>query len=371
MSSGVIMPGIDGAEHGAKAACQYIKCARSGHAVDAVRERSLFAALARLIMPRSASCFFVTLTPARLGAYRLASQFSASIGSGGAVLVRTRQNQRQNQQHLEIITQSTAVLWFCDFASRDARRRTHARPCAYMCARNPRTSEPLHIIYIYHIDIGSVSGSVRFWPEPASIAYIDIGGFLRVSIKIVGRYRSFGASSGLLGGCPGENFGLFRIRRADRAAAGLDVIQVQSIDAILRVSAGQSGSVGMVMLERCAEVRRISSVSVDWPLPIGKASAIAHVPERTPPMPPLRIAPTSCSLALQTGRFWNGFRRLNHIGEIRVRQGGARRIGRLQIGSGKEWPVRFDPLHAGRGLRKTAGKPHRIDQSIGGRADVN
>jgi hypothetical protein len=371
VSSDYFAPGIDGAEHGAQAACQDRKYARSGHAVDAVRVHSLFASLTRSIDVSLLSCFFVSLTPARLKAYRLSGHISASFGSGGAVLVRTVQNLRQNQQLLEIIKQSCLVLWFRVFASRHAWAGVRVRLCAYTREGNPRTSELYQLIYILHIDIGSSLGSVRFWSEPQLPASVECGGFLRFCSILAGRYGSIGASSGLLRGCPGENFWLFRRRAADRVADGLDVDQAMPIDGFLRVSAGRSGLVGMVMLERCAEVRSIASVSGNRPLPIGKASTIAQVPDRTPPMPPLPIAATSCALALETVRFWIGFRRLNHIGEIRVRQGGARRNGGLQIGSGKGWPVRFDPLTAGRGMRKTAGKLHRICQATGGLADVN
>lgn len=371
MSIGYFVPGINGAEHGAKAACQYTKYARSGRVADAVRERSLNATPARSISSRSHLSFFVTLTPARWGAYRLARQFSASIGSGGAVLDRTSQNHGQNQQHIENIAQTVAVLWFCDCASRHARRRAYVRTCAYMCARKARTSEPVQYIVIFHIDIGSVVGSARFWPEPAMRAGIESHAFPPVSIKIVGRYVPISASKGLLRGDPGETFGDFGPIGIDRAAAGLDVDQVMLIDGFLRVSAGRLGLVGMVMLERCQQRRRNACYSGNRPLPIGKASACAQASAGTPPMPPLPATISPCSLPPETNRIWIRFPRLNHSGTMRDRQGGARRNGWRQIGSGKGCPVHFDPVDTGQGMQKTAGKLHRICQAIGGAADVN
>jgi hypothetical protein len=371
MSSNHFVLGIDAAQHGAKASCQYIKYARSGRVADAVRERSLNATPARSISSRSHLSFFVTLTPARWGAYRLASQFSASIGSGGAVLDRTSQNHGQNQQHIENIAQTGSVLWFCDFASRYARRRAYMRTCAYMCARKSRTSEPLQYIVIYHIDIGSGHGSARFWPEPALRAGIESHAFPPVSIKLVGRYVPISACRGLLLGCPGETFGDFGPIGIDRAAAGLDVDQARAIDGFLRVSAGRSGLVGMAMLEWSAQRRRNARYSGNRPLPIGKASACAQVPVGTPPMPPLPATISPSSLARKLCQNLIALRRLNHSGTMRDRQGGARRNGWRQIGSGKGWPVRFDPVDTGRGMQKTAGKLHRITQAIGGGRDVN
>lgn len=371
MSSDDLAPGIDGAEHGANAACQYTKYARSGHAVDAVRVHSFLFSLTRLNSSHRSPCFFVLLTPARWQANRMAGQISASFGSGGAVLARTVQNHRQNQQHIEIIAQSLAVLKFCAFASRHTCVRVHVRLCAYVCVRNSRTSEPHQYIVINHIDISSGLGSVWFWSEPVLLAAVERRAIAPVSIKQVGRYASPSACRGLLHARPGESFGVFVLAVQ---LLGLDpplVDLASSNDAFLRLPTGQSGDVGMVMLERCAEGGSNPSLSGNWPLPIGKARTIAQVRPGTPPMPPFASRPFTSSLARQLCQNLEGLRRLNHIGTWRPARLEKCRNGWRQNGSGKGKAVRFNPFETGRGKAKTAGKLHRICQAIGGAADVN
>ena len=371
LSSGMLSRGVDSAEHGAEAACQYIKYACSGRVADAVRMHSFFASLTRWNRSRRASLFFVPLTPARSIAYRLAGRISASIGSGGAVLAGTGQNLSQNPQLIEITAYSHAVLWFRVSASRYARRHAPMRTCAYMCARNPRTSEPTDYFYILELVIGSKLGSARFRPEPEYQADGVNGGFLRFSIKIVGGYGAQWASSSWLAGWAGESFGVFALGGALRGLELVDLADLGVDDGFLRVCGRPMMHVGMMMLERWAESRANALFSGNRPLPIGKARTIAQVHQGTPPMPPFASALTSCATAAQTGQIWNGFSSLNHIGTMRCRQGGARRNGWSQIGSGKGGAIRSNPVGAGLGRQFAAEKLHRIDQAIGGRADVN
>jgi hypothetical protein len=371
VSSRFVAPGVYAAEHGAKAACQYIKYARSGRVADAVREHSFFASLTRSSWSRWHGLLFVPLTPARWLAYKLAGKFSASIGSGGAVLARTVQNQRQNLQTIDIPTFFRSVLRFWVFASRYTCVRVHARPCAYGNRRNPRTSEPHQFIVINHRVIGSSTGSVRFQPEPALSTMADGDGFLPVLRLIAGINGARCASSGLLRGWGGESFGVFGLVGLQLAADRCRARLARSDDGFMRLCGHRSGHVGIPMLERLAERLTNAALSMNWPLPIGKARTIAQVRQGTPPMPPFRRGPSSSSMARQTCQIWIGFPSLQYSGLKSIGQKQTRGNGWRQIGSGKGRAVRFNPVEAGQGNQIAAEKLHRIAQAIGGRADVN
>lgn len=201
-----------------------------------------------------ASSFFVPLTPARWAAHKLAGHWRRAIGSGGAVLGRTGQNQRQNQQHIENARDLPRFSGFSVNASRDA----CAWPCVHMRAYVREgfagTQEPSSIIYVNQWDSGSKAGSLRFSLEPAGAASGRNGGFLRFLNKIGGGYCACidrGTARGLI--CPpmrgrvAQSFGVFGRAASIRgrsASIGRRAVRIEQLGGA--VAACSSWSIGLV-----------------------------------------------------------------------------------------------------------------------------
>lgn len=134
--------------------------------------------------------FFLSLTPARWGANRLARQFLAPIRARGAVLDRTALEPFQNRQVIEIIGQ------FSRFSRFSRARVLHVRGRARMRLRvcgefgNHRTIEPNEYSYIYQLVSGSVAVLVRFCLEPLVDGQAIGRRNARFSNKIEGGYCS-------------------------------------------------------------------------------------------------------------------------------------------------------------------------------------
>lgn len=391
-----------GAKLRGKAPCQYRKYARSGRAADAVREHSFFAALAAtslrsIVTPaRSAPdarspLFLSSLTPARSYASSLARQISAPDGWGGAVLWFQLRNRCQNQQAIEIITNSSLVLRFSLSLARYACARSYVHPCAYMRARKAGTLEPNEFIYSYQIDVGSVVGSSAGTLEPEAVARVKRRGFLRFSSKIVGRYCSAGAemaAQGLDARGRWRKLWAFLVERlielvegGDRGSCGELGASISGAlaltgqsDGFLRVSAGRARRVGMLPLEWNAERRSLPCIFALRPLPIGKArrAGRAHAlgTAGTPPIPPSPVAAQSISMPRDAGQNLEGLSALNHIGTWRCRQRRAARTGWRTMGSGERILRHGNPPIAGRG-RSAAGKLRRFGQASGSMSHVN
>jgi hypothetical protein len=367
-----------GAEHGAKAACQDRKYARSGHAVDAVREHSLLLSRSRAEAtprpPRSPSFLFSLLTPARWDAMNLARQFPARDGVGWAVPAGTIQNHRQNHQHIEIQRFCASVLGFSGIASRDVRVGACVGVHTYMHAREARTSEPSILIVLIQWFSGSRAVLTWFSPEPHPVACLERRRIASFPIKIVGRYCLEHAQIGPQGFVAVE-----RARKFWRFSTRLQPDRGRtwwacSNDGFLRVSAGGSGHVGTVLFERLAETLSIASFQRLAHLPIRMADSSPWARQGTPPMPPLAGAIPSCSLALERGRISIGYRagssRINLSGTLSRRGEAARRVSG-HTGPGEGWRSHLNPRSTGWGRNNAAGKLHRFRQAIGGAAHVN
>lgn len=352
------------AEGRRKAPCQYVKYARSGRVADAVREhsfcssptRSGSAALERIALP-----FFVPLTPARWQAKSLAANFSALQGCGVAVPAEPIQNQRQNSQVAEIVRESAPVLWFRSFASRDVRACVCAGPCAYMCARKSRTSEPANNIYVYQLVSGSIVGSERFSPEPAPRGAGTAHGFAPISNKIVGRYARSGADRarrGLMRSRAGERFGVFGLgATADRAGCSSSTRRARN-GGNASVFVGASSVVGTPMLERMTQTRGNAPFSAADRLPSGKARG-------TPPCPLSRAQPPSWRWRSSVSDFGSASPLLN-AGPMRtlekLARGQFRRAGSGEASRSTAIPTRM----SGRGGGDAAGKLRRMTCMGGG-----
>lgn len=357
------------AGRGGKAPCQYIKYARSGRVADAVREhpfcssptRSGSAALERVAPP-----FFVRLTPARWEAMNLAANFSASNGCGAAVLSEPFQNQRQNRQVAEIVSQSSQVLGFRSGASRDARAYACMGLCAYMCARNARTSEPLSFIHIYQLDRGSSAVLSRFWPEPALIDAGRAHGFASISNILCGRYArssSDRAPRGLMRSRGGERFGVFRLRAsADRAAASSSTRRARN-GGKASVFAGASGAVGTPSLERMAQTRGNTCFFEADHLPSGKARS-------TPPCPLSRSRTSQWRWRSSVPGFGSAFA-LTNIQATHPPSKNRREPDFATRGRGKLRGAGNPAIEPGRGVRDAAEMLRRMPCMGGGDSHVN
>lgn len=350
---------------GGKAPCQYIKYARSGRVADAVREHSFCSSPTRsgsVALERVALPFFVRLTPARWQAINLAANFSASNGCGVAVLTEPFQNQRQNRQVTEIVSQSPSVLWFRSFASRDARAYTHVGPCAYMCARNARTSEPLNFIHIYQLDSGSSAVLARFWPEPALIDAGRAHGFAPISNILCGRYGAAAldrARRGLMRSRLGERFGVFGLG----AAAAPSSARRERNGGKASVFAGASGLVGTPMLERMAQTRGNTCLLSSDRLPSGKARG-------TPPCPLSRAVPSQWRCRSRLARFGSAFALLNMQASCAPSKN-RRELDFARRGRGKLRGAGSPAIEPGRGVRDAAEMLRRMPCMGGGDSHVN
>lgn len=285
------------AEARRKAPCQYAKYARSGRVADAVRGHSFCASPTRsdaAALERPALPFFVPLTPARWQAMNLAGQFSVRYGCGVAVPSGTVRNQRQNSQVIDIYVFLPLVPWFQRGASRDARACVSAGPCAYMCARKARTSEPPYIIYVNQMDRSSEVGSVRFSPEPALRGAGRGDGIAAISIKLVGGYAPAALDQplrGLVRSRAGERFGVFGLgARGDRARCSSSTRRGRN-GGFLPFFARRSARVGTSMLERQRQGVGNACFSGAARLPSGKAHPRAPGGRGTPPCPLRRATP--------------------------------------------------------------------------------
>lgn len=278
------------AGRGGKEPCQYTKYARSGGVADAVREHSFCSAPTRseeVTLERSALPFFVPLTPARWGAMSLVAAFLGADRVRGAVPVRTVPEPRQNHQLTEIASLSSLVLWFQLGASRHACAHTHVGPCAYMCARKARTSEPANNIYVIQMDRGSDAVLERFQPELAPLGAGRAQGFAPISNILIGRYAPAAldrARRGLMRSRGGERFGVFgRSAWALRPSAATSTRRAR-IGGNAWVFGAASSVVGTPMLERMAQTRGNACFFEADHLPSGKARG-------TPPCPLSRSQP--------------------------------------------------------------------------------
>jgi hypothetical protein len=369
---------VDGAGHGAKAACQDRKYARSGRAADAVRVHSLLLSRSRAEAasrpPRSPSFFLSMLTPARFDAMNLVRQFSAPDGVGWTVPAGTIQNRRQNHQPIEILRFCASVLRFSGIASRHVCVGVCVGVHAYMHAREARTSEPSILIVLIQGFSGSSAVLTWFSLEPHPVAGLESGGIASFPIKIVGRYCLEHASIGrkgfvaVEGGRKVWRFSTWLQR--DRGRTWWACLN----DGFLRVSAGRSGYVGTVRFERLAEARSNASFLALAHLPIRMAERSPRARQGHPPMPPLAGAIPSGSLALERARISIGYRagssRINLYGSLSCGGEVARRVS-CATGPGEGWGSHLNPRSTGWGRKNAAGKLHRFRQAIGGLAHVN
>lgn len=356
---------VSAAGRGGKAPCQYIKYARSGRVADAVREHSFCSSPTRsgsVALERVALPFFVPLTPARWEAMRLASQFSARSGCGVAVPTEPIQNRRENRQLTEIVSYSPLVLRFLSVASRDAYAYTHVGPCAYMCARNARTSEPLYYISILQLVSGSSLGSARFSPEPA---LLDAGrGHVNapISIKIVGRYAPAALdrpSRGLMRSRLGERFGVFGLG----ATAASGSTRRGRIGGKASVFAGASVVVGTLSLERMAQTRGNACFFDADHLPSGKARG-------TPPCPLSRSRTSQWRWRSSVARFGSAFA-LTSISATWPPSKNRREGDSASRGRGKLRGAGNPAIEPGRGVRDAAEMLRRTPCMGGGASHVN
>ena len=353
------------AGRGGKAPCQYIKYARSGRVADAVREHSFCSSPTRsgsAALERVAPLFFVHLTPARWQAMNLAANFLASHGCGVAVLTEPFQNQRQNRQVTEIVIKSSPVLWFRSFASRDVRACVHVGPCAYMCARNARTSEPLIFIHIYQLDSGSSAVLERFWPEPALIDGRQAHGFAPISNILCGRYGAAAldpARRGLMRSRLGERFGVFGLG----ATAAPSSARRERNGGKASVFAGASGVVGTPMLERMAQTRGNPCLFDADRLPSGKARG-------TPPCPLSRPLTSQWRSRSRLARFGSAFV-LRNMQASCAPSKNRRELDFTRRGRGKLRSAGSPAIEPGRGARDAAEMLRRMPCMGGGDSHVN
>lgn len=353
------------AGRGGKAPCQYIKYARSGRVADAVREHSFCSSPTRsgsAALERVAPLFFVRLTPARWEAMSLASQFSARSGCGVVVPTEPIQNRRENRQLTEIISNSSPVLWFRSVASRDARAYTHVGPCAYMCARNARTSEPLYYISINPLVSGSSLGSERFSPEPALLTAGRGHAIAPISIKIVGRYAPAALdrpSRGLMRSRGGERFGVFGLG----ATAASSSTRRGRNGGNASVFRGALGLVGTLPLERMAQTRGNACFLDADRLPSGKARS-------TPPCPLSRSRLLPAPSRSRVAGFGSAFGLTSILAS--TLPGKNRREGDfVDRGRGKLRGAGNPAIDPGRGSGDAAGKLRRTPCLGGGDSHVN
>lgn len=360
---------VSGAERGGKAPCQYVKYARSGGVADAVREHSFCSSPTRsgsAALERLAPLFFVRLTPARWQAKSLASQFSTRSGCGVAVPTEPIQNQCQNRQVPEIVSQSSPVLRFRSSASRDVRACIHTGPCAYMCARNSRTSEPLYYISILQLVSGSRLGSARFSPEPALLAAGRGHANAPILNILCGRYGAAvldRSPRGLMRSRGGESFGVFGPRAsADRAVASSSTRRAQN-GGKASVFASASGVVGTLLLEREAQRRGNARFFVADRLPSGKARS-------TPPCPLSRSQPPSWRWRSSVAEFGSAFA-LTFIPATCLSWKNRREGDFANRGRGKLRGAGNPAIEPGRGVRDAAEMLRRMPCMGGGDSHVN
>ena len=347
-----------------KAPCQYDIYARSGRAADAVREHSFCSSPTRsgsAALEHPPLSFFASLTPARWDAMSLAAQFSGLVGSGVAVLVGTAQNQRQNRQVTDIVALLPLVPGFQSFASRDVRTCVHVSTCAYMCARNARTSEPTNIIYVNQMDSGSVAGSARFQPEPTLRGAGRAHGFAPISNILIGGYAPAALdrpSRGLMRSRLGESFGVFGLgASADRAPRPSSTRRARNGGKAC-VFDRASVAVGTLLLERGAQSRRNARFFEAEHLPSGKARG-------TPPCPLSETQPPSWRWRSTVSEFGSASPLLN-AGLMRTLKKSARGQFR-QTGSGEASRSAAIPTRmSGRGGGDAAGKLRRMTCMGGG-----
>lgn len=347
-----------------KAPCQYDIYARSGRAADAVREHSFCSSPTRsgsAALEHPPLSFFASLTPARLVAMSLAAQFSGPVGSGVVVLARTAQNQRQNRQVTDIAKLLPLVPGFQRFASRDVRSCVHVSTCAYVCARNARTSEPTNNIYVNHIDSGSKSGSARFSPEPALRGAGLAHGFASISNILIGGYAPAALdrpSRGLMLSRLGESFGVFGLgASADRASASSSTRRARN-GGKAWVFGRASVVVGTLLLERRAQSRRNARFFGADRLPSGKARG-------TPPCPLSRSQPPSWRWRSTVSEFGSASPLLNAGPMPRLEKSPRGRF--RQTGSGEASRSAAIPARmSGRGEADAAGKLRRMTCMGGG-----
>lgn len=382
----------EGATHAAKASCQDIKYARSGRAADAVREHSLLLSRSRReaapLPSRSPSLFLSMLTPARLDAMNMARQFSAPAGVGWTVPARTIQNQRQNQQPIEILRFCASVLGFSGIASRHVRVGACVGVYTHMHTRKARTSEPSNLYVLKQVVSGSLAVLTWFWPEPATVACLESVAISSFPIKIVGRYCVNHAQIGLRGlvaveggrkvwafspsASPISRTG--QLRREVDVAIWTATAWAWLDDGFLRVCEGAAGHVGTVRLERWPVQRSNASFQRPMHLPIRMAETTPWARTGHPPLAPFRRRAPSSSLALERGRILIGYRagssRINLYGSLGRRGEAARKV-RLDTGPGEGWGSHLNPRSTGWGRKVAAGKLHRFRQAIEGAAHVN
>lgn len=295
------------------------------------------------------SLFFLLLTPTRWGAKRC-SAFEARCSQHGlAVLARTVQNHIQNQQVIEITRYSPPVLRFWVFHARDAHvaARVRVRPRAHvMREANPRTSEPVQYIYIYHRFIGSIVGSERFWPEPTLFRQFFPGLADRRPSKIPGFNCGTGLPAGLsseIRGRGGESFGDFGAIGCDLELAGL----AGENGANPPLSMGRGWGVGTASLERWAERRRNAGLERQGPLTLRQARTAWRALPGTHPMPPAGRAAPPISIAPEPIENSIGLRPEPMMGKLYARWLARGRTGRLQTGPGEGWVLQSRAQGAG------------------------
>jgi hypothetical protein len=379
--------------HGAVAPRLALAAIAAAALADAVRDRSLCA-------PRPASqhwlvpiSFFVTLTPARWQAINLVGKSWRPIGSGEAVLARTDENQRQNQQPIEIAAFSVRFSRFSRVASRHAYAHTYTDTRAHVRGVKHRTTEPTNFIVINHRVSGSKVGSARFCLEPASDGAALNGGKASLFNIIAGEYAASPRSGVRKRGGWRKVSGISGRSALPVWAIGLDRDQLWSA---WRSLAGMAdfcgfGRTDRAMLEgQCwsdgletAQMRRLRESLASLS---GLARSVSGAPGADrqpgrgrgsdrpgrPPVPPFAAGQFPCSLAHEPFRF-----------SIDLSSHGARPSAARQknsrslappIGSGKRWVVPLRPKNRGKSEAAEAGGGvalRRAEQSSGGMAHVN
>ena len=361
----------EAAERRRKAPCQYDIYARSGRAADAVREHSFSSAPTRsgsVSLERPSLPFFVPLTPARWEAKRLAVASCGVRRVRGAVLTEPIWNRRQNLQHLEIVAQSCAVLWFRAAASRDARVCEGAGLRAYVREEKSGTTEPPIIIYVNQMDSGSGEVPAWFQPEPAMIDARRGHAFPPIANILFGRNAAAASDRPLRGlsrSRARETFGDFRsLGRVGLAGCSSSTRRAR-IGGKPPFFERADRAVGTSTLERGAQSLGNACFSQPDRLPSGKAARIALGGRGTPPCPHSKSRHPLGPSCARLSEFGSAFG-LTIISACGTAPKNRREVDFCRRGRGKLRPGRNPATRPGRGGGDAAGKLRRMPCMGGG-----
>lgn len=360
-----------------KAPCQSINCARSGRAADAVRERSTDAPTRR---DRAGFVvgLFVLLTPARWDARKLAGQSRRDIGAGVRFCSRTDQNRHQNQQAIEISTQSARFSRFCDFASRDVR--------AYVCAitrvsRARVLPEPQNhsafpfinkgLLVLEPVLVGSAS-------EPHGVIGAASTLFRRFSNKLAGGY----AGHALLTGCRGsfraavgESFGVLEAGAAPIGGLGERIGSWASASGenggFPAFSTRPSRAVGSAMLEGMAQSAGFPPFLTDRRKPVRLEGRGGSIDRPAPPAPPSAAARLPSMASPEACQIWAEHRAGKHDGSMTVRLDRDPRNLNRPMGTGEKSIPSCARRRGALGRRAAAWLQRRVFDDTGRRCHVN